>query len=175
MPLVKTEPGREALQRRDRSLSPRERQILVITDGSRTRSQLLDLLGLTAAAPVDRLLQLGYLQSQEKAPAVHMASPDSAPQARRSLVATKVYCVDMLQLIREPQAAAVVRALQSSLSETELIHNVWQCLRYLQQNTTPSYAAKVGARLAEIVPPQHLEQLAQCRAECLATPAPVQH
>jgi len=170
MPLVKTEPGREALQKRDRTLSPRERQILVITDGSRTRGQLLELLGLSAATQIDHLMQLGFLQNMERAPALlsHGSAPAPAPtplpEARRSLVATKVYCTDMLQLIREPEAAAVMRAIQSSASEAELMDKVLLCLRYLQENTAASYASKVAARLAEIVPLQYCESLAECTA-----------
>jgi hypothetical protein len=168
MPLVKTEPGREALQKRDRALSPRERQILVITDGSRTRSQLLELLGLSAATQIDHLMQLGFLQNLERAPAAlsHGSTPAlaPAPEARRSLVATKVYCTDMLQLIREPEAATVMRAIQSSASEAELMDKVLLCLRYLQENTAASYASKVAARLAEIVPLQYCESLAECTA-----------
>lgn len=175
MPLAKTQTGREALHQRDRTLSPRERQILVIADGTRSQGQLVALLGQAAETPIARLLQMGFLQSLEQpkematrdqAAQVRQASPSPEPPTRRSLVATKVYCVGMLQLIREAEAGELVRAIQSCATEPELIDSVLRCLRYVQQNTAPSYAAKVAARLAEIVPQQHLASLAECQMEC---------
>ncbi len=181
MSLVKTETGREVLLKRDRTLNPRERQILVITDGSRSRRQLVDLMGQATEAQIDRLLQLGFLKDigndleEGLGKALTGVSPikTAAPtlEARRSLVATKVYCIDMLQLIREPGAGAVMRAIQSSATEDELMDNVLLCLRYMQEKTADSYASKVAARLAEIVPQHHLASLANCRPE----PAPLHH
>lgn len=165
MPLVKTESGREVLLKRDRTLNPRERQILVIVDGSRSRSQLVDLMGQATDSQIDRLLQMGFLKNLEaESSAASQIDIAAAPQqARRSLVATKVYCIDMLQLIREPGAGTVMRALQTSASEDELMDNVLLCLRYMQEKTASSYASKVAARLAEIVPVHHLANLANCR------------
>jgi hypothetical protein len=160
MPLAKTPTGRAALHQRDRNLSPRERQILVIADGTRSRSQLVELFGPPAEPQIDRLLQMGFLAGT--ANQLHHASGDAStlPDARRSLVATKIYCVDMLQLIRAPGAAEVMRSIQSSDSEAELMRNVKRCVVYLQENAAQSYASKVEARLAEIVPQQYLASFA---------------
>ncbi len=61
MSLVKTEKGRAALLNRDLGLTPRERQILLMSDGKRTHAQMSELFTSNVSADLERLLQLNLL------------------------------------------------------------------------------------------------------------------
>ena len=184
MRLQKTQAGRDALQRRDRSLHPRERQILVITNGSQTRAQMLDLLGADAEALVEHLLQLGLLEVQSVvAPAIYPlpqrsahvipitqassagSQPSVAPAHKRSLAATKMYCIDVLLLLREIDAYVAVRAIQDSSSEADLIEHIAAAVCFVREKTSVSYALKILNRMQEIVPEGHAATLQRLRRE----------
>jgi len=87
--------------------------------------------------------------------------PAQAPRAasRRSLAATKMYVIDVLQMIREPEAAALATLVHTSSSETELMESLLQVLERLPALTRPSFAHKVCAHLLTIVPDEHEAQL----------------
>lgn len=88
-------------------------------------------------------------------------APAPAPRAasRRSLAATKMYVIDVLQMIREPEAAALATLVHTSSSETELMESLLQVLERLPVLTRPSFAHKVCAHLLTIVPGEHEAQL----------------
>lgn len=89
------------------------------------------------------------------------ASRAPAPRAasRRSLAATKMYVIDVLQMIREPEAAALATLVHTSSSEAELMDSLLQVLERLPVLTRPSFAHKVCAHLLTIVPGEHEAQL----------------
>ncbi len=78
---------------------------------------------------------------------------------RRSLAATRMYMVDMLQLQRNPDAAALKRAVQLCNDPDELIGNVLGGLAHLRAVTNPSYGQRVAERLAEVLPEAYLPRL----------------
>lgn len=191
MALGKTERGREALQAQSRTgLTLAERRVLILCDGRRERADIAALLGEGAAPIINNLYEAGYLTLQGGAmpstappaaprPAMEPAAPSlvetqpaqpaPAPQivrtaSRRSLAASKMYLVDMLQLQRDPEAVALRVEIQTSPSEEELVYRMMKGLDHLQGIATASYFQRVGDRLAEILPEQHLPRLEQMRA-----------
>src|SRR5262245_60397110 len=128
MRLSKTEKARDALDAgRAGDVDLRDRRVLILADGKRTRAELIAMLGSDRAASIDRLMQAGYLAptkdvepeiaaptlremiTTRELPAMPAASPArepapasaaAPPAKRRSLAAAKMYLIDMLQLQR---------------------------------------------------------------------------
>lgn len=191
MALCKTERGRTALQAHSTSgLSLAERRVLILCDGRRYRDDIVALLGPDAVSMLERLLQEGYLALENTAPAtprlVTVAGtavatpPPVAPQpapmqaprpaaSRRSLAASRMYLVDILQLQRDPESVSLRADIQTSPSEDELVYRMMQGLRHLQAVASASYARRVGDRLAEMLPEPHLPRLDQARSAWLAS------
>lgn len=193
MALNKTERARAALQAQAAAgLSLAERRVLILCDGRRNRDDLVALLGPDALSMVDRLLEDGYLSldggpaparlvtsAGQAVPAPSVAPAAAAPQpaprtaSRRSLAASKMYMIDMLQLQRDPESVSLRAEIQTSPSEDELIYRMMKGLRHMQAVAAASYARRVGDRLAEILPEQHLPRLDQARAAWLESTSAV--
>jgi len=93
-----------------------------------------------------------------------IAAPPPAPNAtRRSLAATKMYMLDMLQLQRDPEAAAIKATIQTSVGPDALVAAVLRGLQHIQAIANPSYGQRVFNRVAEMIPEEALPALqAQC-------------
>lgn len=78
---------------------------------------------------------------------------------RRSLAAAKMYIVDMLQLQRSPEASALSVAIHTSESETGLIADILQALRFIEQRSDHEYAQKVRDQLLSTIPEIHVNTL----------------
>ena len=112
----------------------RERRILILADGRRTLEDVIAMLGDDIRPAVDRLVREGYLSRSARAPvAMEIAKPVApiapvatpAPAARRrSLVAAKMYLIDMLQLQRSTEAADLRLAIQSTGDEALLVERL---------------------------------------------------
>jgi hypothetical protein len=182
MQLIKTDKGREALRRRDPHLAPIERQIVILANGTHSRSSIQRLMARDIGSELHRLLQFGYLEEQvdprhNAAPAAvaAMLKQSAAAQtvqaqgpqqlARRSLAGTKMYIVDMLQLLRDMDASAMAVSLHSSQGEQEFIHNVTAAVRLILEKCGPSYGLRVVNKLREIVPEAHLAVLQALASE----------
>jgi hypothetical protein len=83
---------------------------------------------------------------------------------RRSLAASKMYLLDMLQLQRNPEAAELRAAIQCS-EPAQLVDALFQALRMLVGTSTQSYGERIVNRLAEILPEESLPRLEALRAE----------
>ena len=91
--------------------------------------------------------------------------------ARRSLAASKMYVLDMLQLQRDPEAVALKAAIQSSVGQDAILAAVVDAVAHLQRVSNGSYGRRVYERVAEIIPEQALFPLqARCQpaAEAMA-------
>jgi hypothetical protein len=182
----KTERGRAALQARSADLSLAERRVLILCDGKRNRDDVVAMLGPNALSAVERLLREGYLALAGGAVPMprlvadmgaYIAPPAANPPAprapaaratsRRSLAASKMYLLDMLQLQRDAESASLRAEIQTSPSEEEMVYRMLKGLRHLQAVATTGYARRVGKRLAEILPEAHLPKLDQTRAAWL--------
>lgn len=186
MKLIKTEKGREALRSRDPYLAPRERQIVILANGTHSRESIQELMARDIGPELHRLLQSGYLEegaganhvahqvshSQQTIPPIGFATPavranhpsgqpktqaqDQQQLSRRSLAGTKMYIVDMLQLLRDMDASSMAVSVHSSQGEMEFIENVVAAARFITEKCGPSYGLRVVNKLRETVPEVHL-------------------
>ena len=109
-------------------------------------------------------------QSSAATPAQPASPPPAAVRGgqRRSLVAAKMYIVDMLQLQRHPDAVELKARIQFSSGETALLDTILDGMRLLQQLTNESYGQRIVARLAEVLPEELLPQLEAATVACRA-------
>ncbi|MCL1634678.1 hypothetical protein M2650_08555 [Luteimonas sp. SX5] len=176
----KTEKAHSALRDRPADVSVLERRILILSDGRREDAEIADLLGAQARDAIARLLRDGYLSDRDvaqTAPAAFIASiapasvvaapPEALParaataaaSSRRSIAAAKMYAVDMLQLQRGPEAAAIAAAIRGCRDQDELAAHMLRALRFIHSVANPSLSRRVADRLAEIMPEQYLAEL----------------
>jgi hypothetical protein len=167
MRLSKTDKARDALGAgKSGALELRDRQILILADGKRTRAELIAMLGAERLASIDRLVREGFLASTDNAPVVIPMAPAPAiapattpPAKRRSLAAAKMYLIDMLQLQRSPTAAELRLSIQSTSDPELLLQRLLEALAHLVASTPPSYGERVSARFSEVVPEEALPRL----------------
>ena len=170
----KTEKAHHALRDRPADVSVLERRILILSDGRRGDVEIADLLGIQTRDALARLLRDGYLSDRDVAPVMPAAPLAPAPPAtepaheapaatpassRRSIAAAKMYVIDMLQLQRGPDAAAIAAAVRICRDQDELAAHMLRALRYIHGVANPSLSRRVADRLAEIMPEQYLAEL----------------
>ena len=184
MLLAKTPRALAALQAGSRSgLSLRERRALILADGRRRLDELLALLGSDALPLLQRLRGAGLLEEAPPAPAATpsvpaaaapppspavqalpapppVATPSSRTGQRRSLVAAKLYVVDMLQLQRHPDAVELKARIQFAADQDALLAALLEAVPLLRRLTNPRYGERVAARLQEVLPEDLLPALA---------------
>ena len=169
MALLKTEGGKAALQRRDLGLTPRMRQIMVLANGTHSRDYMQDLMERDIGAELHWLLQSGYLEEaiDTRYAVDPVPKPLQAPQqtTRRSLAGTKMYIVDILQLLRDMDASSMAVSIHTSEGEMECIQNVVSAARLIVLKSGPSYGLRVVNKLREIVPEVHLAALQELAFE----------
>jgi hypothetical protein len=165
----KTDLARTALQSHAGPLSMRERRALILCDGQRDLAALTGLLGQDAPALIRKLSDTGYLVDAAPAPiataspvvpAVTTAQPAlRASGARRSMVAAKLYMLDMLALQRHDAAIRHKADLQACHEPEETLVQLLASLRCLQDTSAASLARRVRERLAEVLPEDCLPAL----------------
>jgi hypothetical protein len=180
MRLDKTDKGRRALlDGVSAGLGLQARRVLILADGRRDLAALEALLGAGIRPAIDVLVQEGYLTgagaaSAPASPAVSTtasASGAPAPTApRRSLAASKMYLLDMLQLQRTPEAAELRAAIQCATGPAEQVEALLHAVRELLLSNATSYGPRVAARLAEILPEEALPRLQAIRGEPAGAP-----
>lgn len=158
----KTESGREALRQRDPALNARDRQILVLANGERAFQELAGMVGVGGAAAVERLAGLGFLNLAQPAAAAAAAARVTAPAERRSSAAAKMYIVDVLQMIRGPEAQTLAALVHTSGNEEELMAALHLVLERLAALTRPRYALRVCQHLQTVLPHSALPRLVAC-------------
>lgn len=163
MALAKTEGGKAALQRRDLGLTPRMRQILVLANGTHSRDSIQDLMERDIGAELHWLLQSGYLEEaidiRYAVDRIRKPLDTQQQTTRRSLAGTKMYIVDILQLLRDMDASSMAVSIHTSQGEMEFMHNVVAAARLIVLKSGPSYGLRVVNKLREIVPEVHLAAL----------------
>lgn len=120
--------------------------------------------GAAAAAPATART------ATSAAAARHVPEPTRVA-ARRSLAATKMYVLDMLQLQRDPDAVALKAAIQTSVGQDAILAAVVDAVAHLQRVSNGSYGRRVYERVAEIIPEDALSPLqSRCQpaAEAMA-------
>ena len=158
----KTDQARQALSIRDGSLSMRERRVLILCDGQRSVEELASMLGPETPSHVQRLRDAGYLAALLEAPASTPApAPTATSSRRRSLVAARMYLLDMLELQRNPDAARHRTSLQATQGEADTLVQLLTALDCLRRAASPTLARRVRERLAEVLPESCLPALLQ--------------
>ncbi|AOX62190.1 hypothetical protein BIZ42_08190 [Stenotrophomonas sp. LM091] len=166
----KTDLARTALQAHRAPLDMRQRRLLILCDGQRDLVQLGQLVGPETPAMVIQLIQSGYLVSSAAAEGTVVAPAAPAPsvmqtaalapvtERRRSLVAARIYLLDILELQRHPQAAALFHTLQQARSDDAVMAALHAALEALPGLTSTGYAERVRQRLLEVLPTAHAER-----------------
>ncbi|MER2177909.1 MAG: hypothetical protein ABS955_09545 [Stenotrophomonas maltophilia] len=166
----KTDLARTALQAHRAPLDMRQRRLLILCDGQRDLAQLGQLVGPETPAMVIQLIQRGYLVSSAVAEVAVVAPAAPAPgvmptvapvpvtERRRSLVAARIYLLDILELQRHPQAAALFHTLQQSRSDEAVMAALHAALEALPGLTSTGYAERVRQRLLEVLPKEHADR-----------------
>lgn len=174
---TKTDQARDALRTRGAGLGALERHVLIVSNGERTRQEILAMLGggaQGAQGALERLLRDGFLRDAD-APAAMAATPASiatplpapAPRAaahgtassRRSVAAAKLYMLDMLQLQRGRDAGAIADHLRASRQTADIAHHIAAALDHVREVAAASYSERVTARLLEVAPAELLAMI----------------
>jgi len=156
----KTDRAHAALQTHRAGLDMRQRRILIMADGRRTLPELVQLLGPQTEDHIAALIRQGYLEiAQAHAPQIAKA-PDPAPRVhRRSLIAARFYLQGILELQRDPRAEALHRRLHDAPDDATVLEVMREAVLQLPAITSPGYAQRVQARLAEAVPEHYGDAL----------------
>jgi hypothetical protein len=152
----KTDLAHAALQAHRAPLDLRQRRALILCDGKRGLGELRALLGDDAPALVAQLQRDGYLHAEQTAPPLAREAAPAATARRRSLVAARIYLLDMLALQRHPAAAHLQRLLQATREEADTLHALRLALARLPAMTSDGYVQRVRERLREVLPEPHL-------------------
>ena len=204
--LARSSTGRHLLMNDFEGLSKPERQLLNTVNGSRTRKELLAIIGQDADALVNQMITQGLLIEYPLLPLLLIPDPasnqwahtqgglfqdDPATQlamrleilttqhgmpaevstkistvltvskfrGKRSIVATKMYTLDMLKLVLSSTGETYISAIQNSVNANEMMAHVMSAMQYFQTHSSPNYAVKVMCHLQEVVPVEYLEQI----------------
>ena len=152
----KTDLAHAALQAHRAPLDLRQRRALILCDGKRDLAELGALLGDDAAPLIAQLQRDGYLHAEQPDPA---PSPETTPvpaTRRRSLVAARIYLLDMLALQRHPAAARLHQLLQATRDDADTVHALRLALAQLPAMASDGYVGRVRERLREVLPEPHL-------------------
>lgn len=167
----KTELGHTVLQTHRAALDLRQRRALILCDGKRSLAELSGMLGNDVPELIAQLQRDGYLQV-ESPPALAATSPAAKPLAeaaaspaamprapverRRSMVAARIYVLDILALQRNPTAAQLHKLLQAAREEGDTVQALKLALSHLPAMTSDGYTQRVRGRLQEVLPETHL-------------------
>ncbi|KRG42207.1 hypothetical protein ARC78_09680 [Stenotrophomonas pictorum JCM 9942] len=143
----KTELGHAELHTPSGALDLRQRRALILCDGKRDLDELRLLLGSDAATLIAGLQREGYLATDRPAP---------AEPHRRSLLAARIYVLDILALQRHPTATQLHRVLQAAREDADTVQALTLALRHLPTLTSEGYTQRVQARLREVLPQAQL-------------------
>ncbi len=91
-------------------------------------------------------------------------------QARRSLAASKMYVLDILQLQRDVRMAELRSEIQCAQGEVQTIVAMLDALREMMQHAAPSLSSRVLSRLEEILPEDFLPALCGLQSELTGKP-----
>ncbi len=85
-----------------------------------------------------------------------LQAPPARRSGRRSLAASKMYLIDMLQLQRTPEASALAVDIQMAPDEQALVARLLDALDHIHSVAKPSLAMRIAERLLEVLPEAYL-------------------
>ena len=128
------------------------------TDALRTSNAREPLVATPPAAPPIATPAPAAIPARTTMPA---APVPAASRQRRSMVAAKMYMVDMLQLQRHPDAVDLKARIQCCNDQDELLALLLEAAQALRRLTSESFGARIVARLREVLPDEALPALEQ--------------
>lgn len=113
--------------------------------------------------------------TQPAIPAASAVEPVQAARSatgtgtRRSLAASKMYLLDMLQLQRSAESVDLRATIQCASGRAALLDALFDALHLLVASSTRSYGDRIQQRLCEILPEEALPRLQALRTERAAS------
>ncbi|SHF40929.1 hypothetical protein SAMN02745117_01893 [Lampropedia hyalina DSM 16112] len=149
--------------------SLRERQLLIMCNGTRSSMDIVTLLGHEV---LPLLLQMegkglltGVSQPIKEAigiktiPVEPPPKPVLPPRSKSpSLASAKVYVMDLMQLQQNESAEKIARALQVASEPNEMMKLMLWALATILQRSGESYAERAVQRVFEVIPAAHLQE-----------------
>ena len=161
MLLQRTEKARHELSPGVRTLSLRERSLLLLADG-KPRSQLHAMYNGTGAQMVDHLLREGYLTVEPTAASPTLPAPTPAPaepsEAVQSMAGTRMYLFDLSERLfarRDPDLAERYRmALREARDRLSMLEVGEALVAEVAKLAGAERAQSIRERLEQMQPPQ---------------------
>ncbi len=161
--LTKTPLGEDELKPGRRTLGLRERAVLLMADGTRTREMLGALYDGAAAPLVDRLLELGFIVSNSAATAKTQSRQDDSTHCvdsfnlvRPSLGEARLYLFDLSERLLAPRDKRLVEYFREELrlakDEAALIAVANKLLDAVAEHATPERLSGMAEKLQRFFP-----------------------
>jgi len=175
---TKTDKARDELQGRQRTLSQRERALLLMADGRRSLTDFSPLFASRTEAEqaIQALVRKGYLQDTSPAaakPAVAAAPAQPAPtptadpiqisssadnfDGKRSLATTRMFLFDICERMfvrRDPKFALQMRdALREARDRQAMLTIAALMLSEIEKTAGPDRAESLRERIDRLLPP----------------------
>lgn len=94
----------------------------------------------------------------------------TSPRPRRSLAASKMYVLDLLQLQRDLRMAECRTEIQCAQDSDEIAAAVISGVRHLLRQAPAGYGQRIVERLSDILPEEHLPALRALQSELTGKP-----
>ena len=163
MLLHRTDKARRELSPGVRTLSLRERSLLLLADGKPLADMQAMYNGM-GAQMVDHLLRDGYLAAQAADPAPEatapsLETPPEPTEALRSLAGTRMYLFDLCERLFARRDPALARSFHAALRAARDRQSMLQVgealLAEVTQRAGPERAQGIRERLEQLQPPEH--------------------
>lgn len=166
---TKTDKARDELQGRERTLSQRERALLLMADGRRSLTDFSPLFASRTEAEqaIQALMRKGYLQdaqaaAQPPAPAlaadpIRLATSADAFDGKRSLATTRMFLFDICERMfvrRDPKFALQMRdALREARDRGAMLTIAALMLTEVEKTAGAERAESLRERIDRLLPP----------------------
>jgi len=166
--LIKTDKGHRELQPGQRSLSQRERAILLVTDGRKSTASLHALFHGEGRAIVERLLAGGYLvDNAPPAPAPVAPAPRGSVDTfsgPRSLASARMFLFDLSDRMFAPRDRVLADRFREALREARDAERMLavgrEMLAEIERSAGSERAQAISERLAKVLPEAALAGMA---------------
>ncbi|WP_252374231.1 hypothetical protein [Hydrogenophaga sp. 2FB] len=162
--LNKTEKGRAELQPGQRSLTQRERAVLLMADGRKPDADLFALFDEHGPALVAGLLARGYLVEETPTPAPAPQRPAVSADAfsgPRSMASARMFLFDLSERMFAPRDKAMAQRYRDALREARDLHAMLAVSREMtadvERMAGSERAEGIRERLARLLPESALE------------------
>ncbi|MBB1602226.1 hypothetical protein [Variovorax sp. UMC13] len=158
---TKTDKARDELHGGRRTLSQRERALLLMADGRRTLSDFSSLFSNRdeAAQAIEALVQRGYLQAPEAPPVAVPLPPANAADTfdgKRSLATTRMFLFDICERMfvrRDPALAQQIRdALREARDRESMLEIAALMLAEVEKSAGAERADSLRERIDRLLP-----------------------